>query len=381
MGAYDNFIQSILPYAKSIEQKYGIPTSVLIGQAINESSGGKYTPKDSKTGKESYNLFGVKGTGTAGSVQSISPEYENGTKVYKTSSFQAYNNYGESLEAYAKFLTGNDRYASALKKNDGYSVIQGIASSGYATNPNYAREVMNHMDYYNLTQYDNKSSISQPSTWIPNLLDQLYKVTSVFGKRVDPVTGKENVQHDGYDFAMPKGTAIGSTVSGKVLHAGSSTTGWGNYVSVQDSQGRTHIFAHLDSVSVKTGDSITYGSLVGKAGSTGKSTGNHLHYEVRENGKSIDPLAFLKPSWQSGGNSTSREEQQMIDRQAGLKGRILFTIPIPMTDGIDIWSGDLFSVLLFIIGAILIILTLYSLFLANNPISGIVQSVAKGAKA
>lgn len=104
------------------------------------------------------------------------------------------------------------------------------------------------------------------------------------------MTGKKNAQHQGVDIATPKGTAIGSNVKGKVIYAGfgksgSGYGGYGNVVAVKDANGNVHMYAHLDSVNVKVGQSIDSGSLLGRSGSTGKSTGPHLHYEVRKGGQ------------------------------------------------------------------------------------------------
>lgn len=96
------------------------------------------------------------------------------------------------------------------------------------------------------------------------------------------------------DFAMPSNTPVQSNVSGKVVTAGNDPDGWGLYVRVRDSQGRDHIYAHLNNHNVRTGDTIRAGQVVGKSGSTGMSTGPHLHYEVREGNQSINPSGYLR---------------------------------------------------------------------------------------
>lgn len=100
---------------------------------------------------------------------------------------------------------------------------------------------------------------------------------------------------------MPTGTSLSSTVDGKVVYAGfgqkgSGYGGYGNVVVIMDSNGDYHMFAHLDSVGVKVGTTLTRGSYIGKSGNTGNSTGPHLHYEVRRKGKlgdTINPNNYL----------------------------------------------------------------------------------------
>lgn len=99
---------------------------------------------------------------------------------------------------------------------------------------------------------------------------------------------------------MPKGAPVTATVGGTVVFAdfgekGSGYGGYGNTVAVKDANGNIHRYAHLDSIKVKLGQKVPPGALLGGAGSTGKSTGNHLDYGVTTaNGSSIDPTAYIK---------------------------------------------------------------------------------------
>lgn len=126
------------------------------------------------------------------------------------------------------------------------------------------------------------------------------KISSAFGTRDDPFGGgKEN--HKGMDFALPKGHKVGANVGGTVIYAGfgqkgSGYGGYGNVVAVKDSNGNVHVYGHLDSVNVKVGQKVSGGVLLGGVGSTGQSTGNHLHYEVRKGGQLgnvLDPRNYL----------------------------------------------------------------------------------------
>lgn len=120
------------------------------------------------------------------------------------------------------------------------------------------------------------------------------KITSKFGKRKDPVTWKENVQHNGIDISAPKSTPIHSIVAGKVIEKKRDSNGWGNYISIQWDDGRVYSYLHMkESSDLKAGDMVKAGDKIGDVGSTGKSTWPHLHISVKENNKPVDPMAAL----------------------------------------------------------------------------------------
>lgn len=116
--------------------------------------------------------------------------------------------------------------------------------------------------------------------------------------RNDPISGKPTM-HKGIDIAMPKGAPVGATLGGTVVYAGfgqkgSGYGGYGNVVVVKDANGNLHQYAHLDSIGVKVGQKVGNGAVVGKAGSTGKSTGPHLDYSVKNNkGVNVNPTSYI----------------------------------------------------------------------------------------
>jgi len=118
------------------------------------------------------------------------------------------------------------------------------------------------------------------------------EITSRFGNRRDPFLGRLAF-HGGIDFRTPTGTPIYATGSGTVIRAGRNG-GYGKMVEIDHGNGITTRYAHLSAVEVQKGDHLTMGVRIGKSGSTGRSTGPHLHYEVRRNGKAVDPMRFLK---------------------------------------------------------------------------------------
>lgn len=127
-----------------------------------------------------------------------------------------------------------------------------------------------------------------------------YRVTSPYGPRKDPFTGA-TAFHTGVDLVKAHRAPIRAFIDGTVTHAkmGVSGTGYGGFgvvVAVRDKNGCTHMYAHLDDVTVRAGDKVRRGDIVGHQGSTGRSTGSHLHYEVRHRGYGThtDPIAYLR---------------------------------------------------------------------------------------
>jgi murein DD-endopeptidase MepM/ murein hydrolase activator NlpD len=122
------------------------------------------------------------------------------------------------------------------------------------------------------------------------------KVTSGFGMRTDPFTGKQ-AGHGGVDLAGKIGDAIMAPESGIARVVGEAQSGgYGNMVEILNDQGKViHRLAHMSETMIKTGDKISAGSQIGKVGSTGRSTGAHLHWEQFDpaSGKQVDPLAML----------------------------------------------------------------------------------------
>lgn len=119
------------------------------------------------------------------------------------------------------------------------------------------------------------------------------------------------------DIAVPKGTAIGATMGGTVIEAGERGT-YGLTVVVKDAMGNTHRYAHLDRINVKKGQKIGQGVIIGNSGNTGRSTGPHLHYEVKNSkGIASDPTVFLTNKPNAKTSSTSTQIPTKTNRAAG----------------------------------------------------------------
>jgi len=117
--------------------------------------------------------------------------------------------------------------------------------------------------------------------------------TSGFGVRSDPFHYAA-AMHPGIDLAGSYGTPIYATADGTVLRAGWNSGGYGNLVEVDHGRGITTRYGHMSAIMVSAGDHVTRGQQIGRMGSTGRSTGNHLHYEVRIDGRAVNPIPFMK---------------------------------------------------------------------------------------
>ena len=118
-----------------------------------------------------------------------------------------------------------------------------------------------------------------------------YSLTSSFGKRSDPITG-ELAFHGGLDFGAAPNSKIRATAPGRVIHAGPLGP-YGNTVEIDHGMGVTTRFGHMKEVTVEIGQDVSFRDVIGVIGSTGRSTGRHLHYEVRLDGEAYDPAKFL----------------------------------------------------------------------------------------
>lgn len=117
--------------------------------------------------------------------------------------------------------------------------------------------------------------------------------TSGYGVRSDPFQGR-SAMHAGIDLAGPVGTPIYATADGVVTTAGYNSGGYGNLIKIDHGRGIETRYGHLSSLSVREGARVKRGDVIGRMGSTGRSTGSHLHYEVRVDGKAVNPIPFMK---------------------------------------------------------------------------------------
>lgn len=143
----------------------------------------------------------------------------------------------------------------------------------------------------------------------------LNRIASGFGYRIDPIY-KTVKLHAGLDFAAPQGTPIYATADGVVKTSGFSDGGYGNYVVINHGYGYETLYGHMVRIKARRGQRVKRGEIVGYVGTTGKSTGPHLHYEVHKNGQKLDPVYFFY-------NDLSPQQFDLLLKQANASNQSL----------------------------------------------------------
>ncbi|WP_170343957.1 DUF5930 domain-containing protein [Ruegeria atlantica] len=149
-----------------------------------------------------------------------------------------------------------------------------------------ANTLLKQMDQLNLYR------LAAEKAPFANPVHSAVRFTSGYGNRRDPKTGGRRM-HNGVDFAGPQGTDIFATADGVVTHAGWQS-GFGRLVKIKHAFGIETLYAHNTKINVKVGQRVSRGDHIADMGSTGRSTGTHLHYEVRVNGKPVNPMTYIK---------------------------------------------------------------------------------------
>ena len=135
--------------------------------------------------------------------------------------------------------------------------------------------------------------------------------TSGYGIRSDPFRGSA-AKHAGIDLAAPVGTPIYATADGVISDAGYNSGGYGNLIKIDHGKGIETRYGHLSAILVAAGQRVSRGQMIGRMGSTGRSTGSHLHYEVRIDARAVNPIPFMKSNdyllaMQKGGGTHSMD--------------------------------------------------------------------------
>lgn len=135
-------------------------------------------------------------------------------------------------------------------------------------------------------------TINNSLAYIPLGMPFSGRITSSFGHRSNPFGGYSVETHRGMDIKGPTGAPVKSMAKGKVIFSGRKG-GYGNCIILEHGSGFQTLYGHLSKIMVKRGQKIEIGQQIGNIGSTGRSTGPHLHYEVHQHGKRINPISFL----------------------------------------------------------------------------------------
>ena len=152
------------------------------------------------------------------------------------------------------------------------------------------------------------SKVTSESGFMWPLSASINTLSSLYGNRKDPINGKRD-NHTGIDIPAARGTSIYAAKSGVVvtsIKGSGSYWSYGNYVLIAHSDGTSTLYAHMNSRNVSKGQVVKQGDVIGYVGTTGRSTGNHLHFEVRVNGTRVDPVNYFKDKtlyYRSGGRT------------------------------------------------------------------------------
>lgn len=184
---------------------------------------------------------------------------------------EAFDNEGNLIPSKTELL-----YASAL--------INGNIKKVYKFKDQQHSEYIDSKGTILSTVASSKSMLTQP-------IDRM-KVTSKFGYRVHPISGKWK-GHTGVDLSAPIGTPVRAAASG-VIQKASKYSGYGKYINIKHTASINTAYGHLSRISVRPGQHVHQGQIIGYTGNSGHSTGPHLHYEVIKNGKPVNPLMFVK---------------------------------------------------------------------------------------
>jgi len=161
-----------------------------------------------------------------------------------------------------------------------------LGGKGQETPASHALPMPGHMqmptDHLQGPQLDGLPRLVMPVAGTP---------TSGYGMRTDPIQHKD-INHPGFDLAAKVGTPVSAAAPGEIVHAGPAGT-YGNLVIVRHGNGVETRYAHLSAVGVHVGDHVEANQPIGNVGTTGYSTGPHLHFEVRKDGQAIDPAPLL----------------------------------------------------------------------------------------
>jgi murein DD-endopeptidase MepM/ murein hydrolase activator NlpD len=191
--------------------------------------------------------------------------------------------------ALAAALAGEDVDAATLKRLGFYPPKAGSSGQGGPFDGNADPTFKQLFNSWKKLDNLASSAIAIPS-------DKPVKTaafTSGYGVRSDPFRGG-HAMHAGIDLAGPYGTPIYATADGTVERAGWNSGGYGNLIEVNHGRGIETRYGHLSRILIRAGAQVKRGQLIGYMGSTGRSTGSHLHYEVRIDGKPVNPIPFMK---------------------------------------------------------------------------------------
>ena len=188
-------------------------------------------------------------------------------------------------ENYFKSIDAFYTLRSSAMDGDAARVLAGPADLGRMSNP--------LMPGHDLGALDPGSSLGMAEAEIPTLWPVTGPITSSFGARENPFNDDEGEFHPGIDISGPLGTPIHATADGVVTGA-KVVNGYGREVTIDHGHGLETLYGHMSGFAVTAGQSVSRGQIIGYIGHTGRTTGNHVHYEVRIHNSPVNPHKYLR---------------------------------------------------------------------------------------
>jgi murein DD-endopeptidase MepM/ murein hydrolase activator NlpD len=193
-----------------------------------------------------------------------------------------------SAQSYIQSIEGKLKTINDYLRRRG---LKGFSTKGLGGDNDAEGKKLNDGEVYSLYN-DYLNHLMGTIAFTPMGYPRISSFTSFFGYRSDPFDSSSAEFHPGIDFKGKRGDEVKCTASGKVVFAGWAG-GYGNCIRIQHINDIQTVYGHLSKIKVKVGQQVNLGDEIGLVGSTGHSTGAHLHYEVRRHGKAVNPVNFL----------------------------------------------------------------------------------------
>ena len=193
-----------------------------------------------------------------------------------------------SAQSYIQAIEGKLKKINDYLRKRG---LKGFSTKSVGGDANVANDKLTDKEIY-MAYNDYLTHVVNSVAFTPMGYPRISSMTSSFGFRSDPFNSAHAEFHPGIDFKGNRGDIAHCTANGRVVSAGWAG-GYGNCVRVAHSNGFETLYGHLSRITVHVGQKLSVGDKVGEVGSTGRSTGTHLHYEVRKDGKPVNPVKFL----------------------------------------------------------------------------------------
>lgn len=206
-----------------------------------------------------------------------------------------YARYGLPAEdiSFKEFSTGGELSPDSMLLRSMSPIFERVSALAETANRIHAKLEKTDETFHNLNKYVARRN----SQWhnVPTISPTTGRYASSFGPRIHPVTGEVGKPHKGMDIANDPWTPIFATADG-VVEVAKYSESFGNYVAINHGNGYKTRFGHMNRFVVHQGEFVKRYQLIGYMGTTGRSTGPHLHYEVWLNGEAVNPIAYILPS-------------------------------------------------------------------------------------